>query len=147
MHEYQDNGMPGCPDFAPRFVQCHVKTNFSSLPKGSIDFLAVPGIKPTIDVVLKALGSWTGVRQTPRQTSIVGTMTEPGYPTPADQCAMIKGLDHFHLPAIAEKGFLFDPSDIDAAVAEQFPGQTLCEGDIIMLNLPLNPAGIIATWE
>lgn len=147
MHEYQDNGMPGCPDFAPRFVQCHVKTKLADLPPGSVDYLTVPGIKPSIDVVLKALGSWTGKRKTSRQTSLVGTMTEPGYPTPADQGAMIKGIEHFHLPAIAEKGFLFDPSDIEATVAEKFPGHTLGEGDVIMLNFPLNPAGIIATRE
>ncbi len=149
IHEYQDNGMPGCPDFAPRFVQCHVKTKLANIPKDVIDYgyLAIPGIKPTIDVVLKALGSWTCVRNTPYQTSIVGTMTEPGYPTPKDQGVMIKGIELFDLPAIAEKGFLFDPSDIDAVVEQQFPGRKLGEGDMLMLNLPLNPAGIVARRE
>jgi len=74
MHGYQDNGCPGIPGFAEQFVAAHVKR---SLNIDGISFLPIPGIKPMLGIVPLAIGS---------RLYKVGTMTEPGYPTPADQC-------------------------------------------------------------
>src|SRR5512138_3703424 len=48
MHEYQDNGSPGVPDFARRFVQAHF--NFSLAGK-EVEYLPIPGIKPMLGLV------------------------------------------------------------------------------------------------
>jgi aspartate/methionine/tyrosine aminotransferase len=129
-HEYQDNGSPGVKDFAKRFVNYHVGID---LNREGISFLPLPGVKPALDMVIKSLGSWVkDVR-----VATVGTMTNPGYPTPADMCAMIEGISHFHLKLKPEKGFLFDLDDLGSL------GE-LGEGDLLMLNFPHNPTGIIA---
>src|SRR3989344_3640007 len=93
MHEYQDNTCHGVSDFARRFVQCHVESDLTPvLAAGNIDFLPIPGIKPMLGVVIASLGSWVGYSRR------VGTMTKPGYPTSADQCQYIRGIDHISLP-------------------------------------------------
>jgi aspartate/methionine/tyrosine aminotransferase len=138
MHEYQDNGCPGVTDFARRFVQCHVKTDLASLSPGTVDFLPVPGIKPTIDIVIKSLGSWVSHDR----GSVVFTMTEPGYPTPADACAMVKGVHHCKLKLLPDHGFLFDTEALDGEL-----GEDLGERDMIMINFPHNPSGAIAPRE
>lgn len=134
MHEYQDNGSPGVPGFAKRFVQAHLSTNLSHMPEGQLDFLPIPGIKPMLGMVIEAMGSWTSLRSVR-----VGTMTKPGYPTPRDQCAMIKNVVHVSLPLRQATGFLFDVRDLEEL------GFGL--GDLIMLNLPLNPTGTVAKRE
>ena len=40
IHEYQDNGSPGVPKFAQRFVQAHVPIDLS---KKKVSFLPIPG--------------------------------------------------------------------------------------------------------
>ena len=132
MHEYQDNGSPGVPGFAERFVKCHVRTQLT-IPE-NMAVCPIPGIKPILDYVVKSLGSWTAHGR----SSVVGTMTAPGYPTPADACAMIRGVEHFDIKVDPENGFLFDPQDIGFE-------DNLGEGDMLMLNFPHNPTGIIAT--
>jgi LL-diaminopimelate aminotransferase len=132
MHEYQDNGSSGVPDFAGRFVRCHTDI----LPGAELAFLPIPGIKPMLDCVIKSLGSWTAHDR----SATVGTMTDPGYPTPADVCAMVKGIEHFHLKLNPEKGFLFDVNDLGS-------DEGLHEGDLLMLNFPHNPTGIVAHTE
>lgn len=135
MHEYQDNTCHGVPDFARRFVQCHVKTNLLRLGDDVIDFLPIPGIKPMLGVVIKSLGSWMPL-SAKRQ---VGTMTEPGYPTPVDQCKYIRGVQHISLPLGESSGFLFSVDDLNDL--------GFSEGDMIMLNFPHNPSGIVAQRE
>src|SRR3989338_9694343 len=77
MHEYQDNTCHSVPDFAKRFVQCHVQSDLAPiLAAGNIDFLPIPGIKPMLGVVVAAMVGCASA--TARK---VGTMTKPGYPT------------------------------------------------------------------
>jgi len=138
MWEYQDNGSPGVPDFAKRFVQTHVLRKLDILPAGSVaysdeSFLPIPGIKPVLQVVIEALGSWVDGSE----NRVVYSMTNPGYPTPFDQGKMVKGIIGKHLPQRQDLGFLFDLSTM----------RELKEGDLIMLNLPHNPTGIVATED
>jgi aspartate/methionine/tyrosine aminotransferase len=135
MWEYQDNGSPGVPDFAKRFVQVHVRTDLLQLADDLASYLPIPGIKPMLGVVINAMGAWLPNRPTVK----VGTMTNPGYPTPADQCQMAKNVQHFHLPMDKQLGFLFNP--------EQLSSLGFGEGDLVMLNFPHNPTGIVAYSE
>jgi len=129
MHEYQDNGSPGVPDFAERFVRCH-----AVIPPGAeVSFLPIPGIKPMLDCVIKSMGSWVAHDR----SATIGTMTDPGYPTPADVCMMAKGVEHFHIKLNPEDGFLFDVDYLGSP-------RKLQNGDLLMLNFPHNPTGIIA---
>lgn len=124
MHEYQDNGSPGVPNFAKRFIQAHF--NFS-LDGENVDYLPIPGIKPMLGLVQLACGA--------AQRNIrVGTTTKPGYPTPADWSRYL-GLQQYALALNPENGFRFKPEDIE-------PGT-----DLIMVNYPHNPSGQIATRE
>jgi len=125
MHEYQDNGSPGVPDFAKRFVQAHFNANF--LEGADVDYLPIPGIKPMLGLVPLACGA----AQNPLQ---VATTTKPGYPTPADWSGYL-GLQHHALPLNPENSFLFKPEDIVIGT------------DLIMTNYPHNPSGQIATRE
>lgn len=146
-HGYQDNGCNPMPDWAKRFAQTHVRTNLSGLNQELVDYLPIPGIKPTLSTVIRSCGAWlAGERPIINHDMKVATMTKPGYMTPATQCKMAKNVDHMHLPMDAEKGFLFSPDDIRHAAAETF-GEMFGEGDLIMLNLPLNPAGIVGIEE
>ncbi len=134
MHEYQDNGSPGCPDFAEDFVQAHVRTKVSDYP-GRIDFLPIPGIKPMLGMVINSCGGWCRGENSVR----VITMTKPGYPTPADQAKMCRGVLHTHAPMEKSLGFLFD--------LQVITDLEMGEGDLIMLNLPHNPCGIVGNKE
>lgn len=131
--EYQDNGSPGVQDFARRFVRAHIK---KELADGAVSYLPIPGIKPMLQVVIESLGSWTdnGLREASR----VYSMTNPGYPTPYDQVGMVRDVVRNHLPTKQEYGFLFKLAELDLVNGH------LKEGDLIMLNLPHNPTGIVA---
>ncbi len=127
VHEYQDSGSPGCPDFARRFVEAHLGI---SLEGQGVDFLPISGIKSMLGLIPKACGSVQGL-------FTVATMTAPGYPTPRDQCKDL------HLPVQEltlnqDNEFLVDTSEIDPDVK------------VVMLNYPHNPSGQIMTaagWQ
>jgi aspartate/methionine/tyrosine aminotransferase len=123
MHAYQYNASPGVPDFAPRFIQAHVRRTF---PSGAVDYLPIPGIKPILGLVPLACGG-------AEQRITVGTMTSPGYPIPADWCAYHPLVSHYALPLYPGNAFRFAPDDIA-------PGTNL-----IMLNYPHNPSGQVAS--
>ena len=127
MHEYQDNGSPGVPNFAKRFVQAHFNFSLNCM---DVDYLPVPGIKPIIGLVPLACGA-------ARDPIIVGTTTKPGYPTPADWCGYL-AVQHYSLPLNPENGFRFRPKDVEIGT------------NLLMVNYPHNPSGQIATrkwWE
>jgi len=124
VHEYQDNGSPGCPDFARRFVEAHL---LSSLEGEDVDFLPIPGIKPMLGLIPKACGAVDHPIK-------VATMTNPGYPTPLDQC-MDLHLPIQELPLNMENQFVVDVADIDPDVK------------LLMLNYPHNPTGQVMTSE
>lgn len=135
MHEYQDNGSPGVPNFAKKFVQAHIKTDLDKVENDAIDFLPIPGIKPMLGVVIDSLGAWS---EEGEFTPSVVTMTNPGYPTPKDQCQLRTDIFHESVELDPLNGFLFDQEEAT---------DMLGEGDLIMLNFPHNPTGIIATRE
>lgn len=124
MHEYQDNGSPGVPDFALRFIE---KCAHISLDGEDVAYLPIPGIKPMLGLVPLACG----IAQHPL---LVATTTKPGYPTPADWCGYLRA-EHYALPLNPVNQFRFSPKDIR-------PGTNL-----IMVNYPHNPSGQIATAE
>lgn len=124
MHEYQDNGSPGVPDFAKRFVQAHVGFPL----KDDMAVLPIPGIKPMLGVVLKACRFEAG------NSVRVGFMTKPGYPTPADQ-GRYMGFDGYSLPLSPENHLRFHSGEIVHGT------------ELLMLNYPHNPSGQIATRD
>jgi LL-diaminopimelate aminotransferase len=124
MHEYQDNGSPGIPDFARRFVQAHF--NYSLAGK-DVEYLPIPGIKPMLGLVQLACGA-------AQQKFLVGTVDKPGYPTPADWSKYLQ-LNQYSLPLNLENGFRFKPVDIKK------------DTRLVMVNYPHNPTGQIATRE
>jgi len=132
MHEYQDNGSPGIPGFAQDFVQIHLSRNLEEFERsGRIKFLPIPGIKPMLGLVVLSTGPFTGKEIT------VATMTDPGYPTPADQCRYLR-VANIALPTNTENEFRFNLSDIDSSVK------------LVMTNYPHNPSGQVATelfWQ
>jgi LL-diaminopimelate aminotransferase len=122
VHEYQDNGSPGAPDFAKRFVQAHMsRTNLEGL---DISYLPTPGNKSMLGMAILACNL--------QDSEILGTVTNPGYPTPADQARYLK-VGQYALPTNPMNAFLFKVGDIK-------PGTKL-----LMLNFPHNPSGQIAT--
>jgi LL-diaminopimelate aminotransferase len=123
MHGYQDNGSPGVPDFARQFVSAHIKRSLDCID--GISFLPTPGIKPMLGIVPLAIGS---------RIYNVGTMTEPGYPTPADQCRYLQ-IPQYALP-------LNPPNQFRSAMVSVKPKTRL-----LMLNYPHNPSGQIATKD
>jgi LL-diaminopimelate aminotransferase len=124
MHEYQDNGSPGIPDFAKRFVQAHF--NFSLAGK-DIEYLPIPGNKPMLGLVQLACGA-------AQQQFIIGTTDKPGYPTPADWSRYLH-LSQYSLPLNMENQFRFKTADIKKGTK------------LLMVNYPHNPTGQIATRE
>ena len=123
MHEYQDNGSPGVPDFARRFIQAQVDV---SLTQEGIDFLPIPGIKPMLGLIPLACGA-------AERALNIATTTKPGYPTPRDWGAYLRQ-NVYEVPLNSENKFRFSTSNL--------PG-----GDLIMMNYPHNPTGQIATRE
>lgn len=128
MHEYQDNGSPGVPDFANKFVNLHQP---SSLQDGSA-YLPIPGIKPMLGIIPQACGFVFTGKKEPYKHVRVGTMTDPGYPTPADQCRYL-GVEHYAFKTNPDNKFLVNPEDITE-------GTTL-----LMLNYPHNPTGQVTS--
>ncbi len=127
VHEYQDNGSPGVPDFAPRFVQAHLPK--TSLKDRNVAYLPTPGNKPMLGIVILACNLQAG--------EMIATTTDPGYPTPADQASYHK-VAQYALPTNPKNFFLFNTADIKR------------ETKLMMVNYPHNPSGRIAThrrWE
>ena len=54
MHEYQDNGSPGIPDFARRFIQAHFDFR---LDGKDVEYLPIPGNKPMLGLAQLACGA------------------------------------------------------------------------------------------
>jgi len=125
MHEYQDNGSPGVPDFAKRFVQYHVPCDLDLIK--DIEYLPIPGIKSMLGLIPLACGSQDNCIS-------VGTTTSPGYPTPADWCKYLD-VGNYALNLNRDNEFRFDVSDIHKHT------------DLLMLNYPHNPTAQIATIE
>jgi len=125
MHAYQYNASPGVPDFAPRFIQTHVRRSF---PHAEVDYLPIPGIKPILGLVPLACGCAA-------HQLTVATTTSPGYPTPADWCDYHPLVQHYALPLNPANAFRFAPDDIAP------------DTDLIMMNYPHNPTGQVATRE
>lgn len=134
MHEYQDNGSPGVPDFAKRFVVAHLPSDVGEVivridpAKGDLNFLPLIGTKPILGQVIQACGNIDVERIS------VATMTEPGYPTPAVQ-ALYLGAHQYALNTTPSNQFLFDSESI------------LPDTDLVMTNFPHNPTGQVATRE
>ncbi len=124
MHEYQDNGSPGIPDFARRFVQAHFEF---SLAGKDVEYLPTPGNKPMLGLVQLACGAAQG-------QFIVGLTDKPGYPTPADWSKYLR-LKQYSLPLTMENEFRFRAADIKKNTR------------LLMVNYPHNPTGQIATRE
>ena len=124
MHEYQDNGSPGIPDFARRFVQAHFQ--FSLAGKG-VEYLPTPGNKPMLGLVQLACGA-------AQEKFLVGMTDKPGYPTPADWSQYL-GLKQYSLPLTMANEFRFKAADIKKNTR------------LLMVNYPHNPTGQIATRE
>lgn len=134
MHKYQDNGSPGCPGFAISFVRAH-KGN-EVLPQSHCDniaYLPIPGIKPMLSVVIDAMGGWE------RGCNPAKVATTCGYPTPAYMAKKAKYVIQMDLPFLAEQNFLPTVEDLYRMGLEY--------GDLIMLNLPNNPTGAVATYK
>jgi LL-diaminopimelate aminotransferase len=124
MHEYQDNGSPGIPDFAKRFVQAHFDF---SLRSRDVAYLPIPGNKPMLGLVQLACGA-------AQNKFIIGTTDKPGYPTPADW-AQYLNLKQYSLPLNPDNEFRFKATDIKKGTK------------LLMVNYPHNPTGQIATKE
>ncbi|MFZ5982333.1 MAG: pyridoxal phosphate-dependent aminotransferase [Patescibacteria group bacterium] len=128
MHEYQDNGSPGVSDFAKKFINLHQPTPL----RDGLAYLPIPGIKPMLGIIPQACGFVFQGELEPYKYVRVGTMTNPGYPTPADQCRYL-GVEHYALMTNPGNKFLVNPDDI-------MEGTTL-----LMLNYPHNPTGQVAS--
>ena len=122
MHAYQYNDSPAVPDFSSRFIRAHIKQN---LPESEVDYLPIPGIKPVLGLLPLACGcAYKNVR--------VASMTEPGYPIPADWCDYHPKVIHYPLPLNSENMFRFKSEDVKAGT------------HLVMTNYPHNPSGQIA---
>ena len=129
MHEYQDNGSVGVPNFPEEFIFAHTETldlGDAYYNQGTIDLLPTPGIKPMLGLVPMACGGINGNR------IIVGTMTDPGYPTPKDWCDLTNQI-HYSLSTNSRNSFRFTADDVRQ------------DSDLIMINYPHNPSGQIVT--
>ena len=124
MHEYQDNGSPGIPDFAKRFIQAHFDF---SLAEKDVEYLPIPGNKPMLGLAELACGA-------AQNTFIIGTTDKPGYPTPTDWSRYLR-LQQYSLPLNPQNKFRFQPADIKKGTK------------LLMVNYPHNPSGQIATRE
>ncbi len=127
MHEYQDNGSPGVPDFAEKFVRYHVSID----PANNVAFLPIPGIKSMLSLVIMACNAGYQNKQSTRMKIV--TATNPGYPTPA-YWAMRLGQELIE-PDITTTNFKIQPKQIDKDVR------------LVMLNYPHNPSGQVMLVE
>jgi LL-diaminopimelate aminotransferase len=125
MHAYQYNASPGVPDFAPRFIKTHVPR---ALHRDAVDYLPIPGIKPILGLVPLACGC-------AEQRITVATMTNPGYPIPADWC-------DYH-PLVTHRALPLNPANRFRFASDEIPHGT----DLIMMNYPHNPSGQVASRE
>ena len=125
MHEYQDNGSPGVPDFAKKFCQFHTRRDLNN---SDLAFLPTPGIKPMLPLIPLACGS------TKERPLKVGVMTQPGYPVPEtwDEYLPYKAVPISLNP---ENEFRLDVNELD----DDFWA--------IMLNYPHNPSGQTVGWN
>ncbi len=123
MHEYQDNGSPGCPDFAKKFVQAHISS--VSLDGADVAYLPIPGIKPMLPQVIMACG----------KNVIVAGMTRPGYPVPE---TWANYLDQIYIPLST------NPDNYFLCHSDELSSGSV---DLVMCNYPHNPSGQIATRE
>ena len=126
MHEYQDNGSPGVPDFARRFVE---RLTRSCLVDANVGFLPTPGIKPMLGLVPLACGSYLDTRHTEFNAAL---MTKPGYPTPRDWCRYLR-VHYQELPLHTGNSFRFSTADIEMPT------------HLVMMNYPHNPSGQTAS--
>lgn len=133
-HEYQDNGCLPMPDFAQRFVWAHLPAPSQVVLRNSqASYLPIPGIKPILTMIPMACGANQG------KDVKVGSMTKPGYPTPADACNYL-GVNQFHLNLTPENDFRFIP-DLCPAYGQGDVGH---HTSLLMLNYPHNPTGQVA---
>ncbi len=123
MHEYQDNGSPGIPGFAKRFVQSHVRT---SLGDDGLAYLPTTGTKTMLTLFSVACGG-------ANRNLKISMMTDPGYPTPKDWADGVYHHNVNELPLNPENKFRFSPEDIPQGT------------DLVMINYPHNPSGQIST--
>ena len=124
MHEYQDNGSPGIPDFARRFVQAQVDAD---LNREELDFLPIPGIKPMLGLMPLACGAAD-------YNILVATTTKPGYPTPKDWTKYLRQ-NVYELTLNPKNEFRFSTFELFKGI------------DVVMMNYPHNPTGQIASRE
>lgn len=126
MHEYQDNGSPGLPGFAERFIGVHVGFNVDT---ADVKCLPIPGIKPMLGLIpLACSGTENDIR--------VLTTVKPGYPTPADWCDYLQ-FDHQAAVLSPANNFRFD-------AASELGDNGY---DLIMTNYPHNASAAVATRE
>ena len=125
MHEYQDNGSPGIPNFARQFVNGHVRQPFQQ-DDDKVAFLPIPGIKPMLGPVVEP-ACLSGVVN-------ILTCTNPGYPTPK---VWAEHLDVLVLEWPMETTeFMLTPP----VLKDNAP-------DLVMANYPHNPSGQVMTEE
>ncbi|MDC0986139.1 aminotransferase class I/II-fold pyridoxal phosphate-dependent enzyme [Alphaproteobacteria bacterium] len=125
MHAYQYNDSPAVPGFSQRFVAAHL---MGDLGNADVDYVPISGIKPILGLLPLACGCATDI-------VTVATMTNPGYPIPANWCDLFPNADHYALPLNTTNKFRFDVGDIKFGT------------DLIMTNYPHNPSGQVATAE
>jgi aspartate/methionine/tyrosine aminotransferase len=129
MHEYQDNGSPGVPDFSERFVQAHLTTDLSSF---DLSFLPTPGSKSMLGLIPLACGAGTNAFY---PSLDVWTTTNPGYPTPADWCKYLCCyVRHMAIELNPANQFRFSPMMLREAIVP----------NLLMMNYPHNPSGQVA---
>jgi LL-diaminopimelate aminotransferase len=129
MHEYQDNGSPGVPDFAKRFVAGHLR---NILDDKEVDYLPTPGTKPMLGLIPKACGE--GLK-------VVATTTKPGYPTPKDWC-LYWGKRVFEPDINSGNNFLFWPESLGR---NWLLNLVFGKVGLVMTNYPHNPSGAVAS--
>lgn len=124
IHTYQDDGCY-IPNYAERFIKALFPDHCF---EDNLFYLPTPGNKSMLGIAISCCRL--------RSDEFVATMTDPGYPTPAIQADYLN-VSHYALPTNPENSFLF-PIDEDTII----PGTRL-----IMLNLPHNPSGQIASSD
>jgi aspartate/methionine/tyrosine aminotransferase len=118
VHGYQNNGSPGVPEFARRFVQAHFDFSLECL---ELAYLPIPGIKSMLGLVQLACRPQNGNIK-------VAYMSDPGFPTPKDWGNFLR-LDYYELPLNPDNKFTFCTQDVR-------PGTNL-----LMCNYMHNPSG------